>query len=393
MKILFYSSKSTYSGKSFGGAERSMTVMAEAMANMGHDVHFLSGRDNVRFARAVRTKGNGVEIHFLPVFKFFFLRFDLFRKFSEYIRRRIFQNYLSKEFHDFDIVYAYNEYPGLFQIVEWRVKSRSRIKIVYRVAGLYLFETSLEFHPNLKNKIEFLLMEVDLVNFNSVGMRELFFKKISKYFHGLNFRNELLLDVGVKSSFANKQWLGFDKSVFTLVMVAKFGAYAKRQDLLIEAFGKWAKDDTRLILLGDGPRFEELNQVCNSHVFLSTHVEFQGFVDSEQIVNELTTASVFCLCTDSEGLSKSIAEAMSIGVPLLVSNVSAINTYITNNENGILVDNTVEAWVLALDKMYNASKQELEALSEREIAYAKEHFDVEINAKKYIEAFESLVQS
>ena len=243
-----------------------MTVMAEAMANMGHDVHFLSGR----------------------------------------------------------------------------VKSRSRIKIVYRVAGLYLFETSLEFHPNLKNKIEFLLMEVDLVNFNSVGMRELFFKKISKYFHGLNFRNELLLDVGVKSSFANKQWLGFDKSVFTLVMVAKFGAYAKRQDLLIEAFGKWAKD---------------------------------------------------CLCTDSEGLSKSIAEAMSIGVPLLVSNVSAINTYITNNENGILVDNTVEAWVLALDKMYNASKQELEALSEREIAYAKEHFDVEINAKKYIEAFESLVQS
>jgi glycosyltransferase involved in cell wall biosynthesis len=390
LKILFYSSKSTYSGKSFGGAERSMAVMAEV--HLGHNVHFLSGRDNVRFAKAKRIEENGVQLHFLPVFKFFFLRFKPFRKFSEYIRRLILQNCLN-EFHDFEILYAYNEYPGLYQIVQWRESSQSRIKIVYRVAGLYLFDTVLKVNPNLKVKAAELLTEVDMVNFNSLGMRDLFLEKMHANFDHLNIKEQLLLDVGVKTSFSNKQWMGPKKSQFTIVMVANFGTYAKRQDLLIESFKLWGQKDAHLMFLGDGPRLSELKKYCQYDVFLSGHTDFRGFIDSPQIIHELRNSSVFCLCTESEGLSKSIAEAMSLGVPLLVSNVSAINTYITNNENGVLVDNTVEAWVSALDKMYNTSKEELKALSKREIAYAKEHFDVEVNAKKYIVAFESLVQS
>lgn len=370
-----------------------MTVMAEAMANMGHDVHFLSGRDNVRFARAQRTKENGVEIHFLPVFKFFFLRFDPFRKLSEHIRRRIFQNYLSKEFHDFDMVYAYNEYPGLYQIVQWRESSKSRIKIVYRVAGLYLFDTVLKVNPNLKVKAEELLTEVDLVNFNSIGMRDLYLKKMHANFEHLNIKGQLLLDIGVQSSFSNKKWSGLNNPIFTIVMIANFGTYAKRQDLLIESFLKWEMKDSRLIFLGDGSRLSELKERCERDVFLSNHTEFKGFIESEEIINELEQASIFCLCTETEGLSKSIAEGMSIGIPLLVSNVSAVNTYITNNENGILVDNDTASWVSALDRIYNTPKEELKALSQREMAYAKEHFDVTKNAKMYVEAFESLIES
>lgn len=391
MKILFYSSKSTYSGKSFGGAERSMTVMAEAMANMGHDVHFLSGRDNVRFARAVRTKGNGVEIHFLPVFKFFFLRFDLFRKFSEYIRRRIFQNYLSKEFHDFDIVYAYNEYPGLFQIVEWRVKSGSRIKIVYRVAGLYLFDTVLKFNPKLKNRIFEMFQAVDVINFISLGVRELYLEQLRKKNKEFSFKNELVLDIGIPDLKLKEKWKLDSKEKFTCVMVARF-AIGKGHDVLLEAFRKWNNRNARLVLLGDGPLFNEFKKEYSLNGS-GVIIDFKGFVDSEEVDFHLLNSNVFCLCTYGEALSKSVVEAMGAGIPILVSDVMALNSYITNNENGILVDNTIEAWVLALDKMYSASKQELEALSEREIAYAKEHFDVEINAKKYIKAFESLVQS
>jgi hypothetical protein len=50
MKILFYSYKSTYSGKSYGGAEKSMSMLAESLANLGCDVHYLSGVDHVRFS-------------------------------------------------------------------------------------------------------------------------------------------------------------------------------------------------------------------------------------------------------------------------------------------------------------------------------------------------------
>lgn len=391
MKILFYSSKSTYSGKSFGGAERSMTVMAEAMANMGHDVHFLSGRDNLRLARAKTIRENGVQIHFLPVFKFFFLRFDLFRRFSEFIRRRIFQNYLSKEFHDFDMVYAYNEYPGLYQIVRWRIRSGSRIKIVYRVAGLYLFDTVLKFHPKLKSRIFEMFQAVDVVNFISLGVRELYLEQQRKKNIEFSFKNELVLDIGIPDLKLKEKWKLASKEKFTCVMVARF-AIGKGHDVLLEAFRKWNNGNARLVLLGDGPLLNEFKKEYSLNGS-GAIIDFKGFVDSEEVDFHLLNSNVFCLCTYGEALSKSVVEAMGAGIPILVSDVMALNSYITNNENGILVDNTVEAWVSALDKMYNASKQELGALSEREIAYAKEHFDVEINAKKYIEAFESLVQS
>lgn len=391
MKILFYSSKSTYSGKSFGGAERSMTVMAEAMANMGHDVHFLSGRDNLRLARAKIIRENGVQIHFLPVFKFFFLRFDLFRRFSEYIRRRIFQNYLSKEFHDFDMIYAYNEYPGLYQIVQWRIRSGSRIKIVYRVAGLYLFDTVLKFHPKLKSRIFEMFQAVDVVNFISLGVRELYLEQQRKKSIEFSFKNELVLDIGIPDVKLKEKWKFESKEKFTCVMVARF-AIGKGHDVLLEAFRKWNNGNARLVLLGDGPLLNEFKKEYSLNGS-GAIIDFKGFVDSEEVDFHLLNSNVFCLCTYGEALSKSVVEAMGAGIPILVSDVMALNSYITNNENGILVDNTVEAWVSALDKMYNASKQELEALSEREIAYAKEHFDVEINAKKYIEAFESLIES
>jgi glycosyltransferase involved in cell wall biosynthesis len=391
LKILFYSSKSTYSGKSFGGAERSMTVMAEAMANMGHDVHFLSGRDNLRFARAQRTLENGVEIHFLPVFKFFFLRFDLFRKFSEFIRRRIFQNYLSKEFHDFDMVYVYNEYPGLYQIVQWRIRSGSGIKIVYRVAGLYLFDNVLKFHPKLKSRIFEMFQAVDVVNFISLGVKELYLEQQRKKNIEFSFKNELVLDIGIPDLKSKEKWRLGDKEKFTCVMVARF-AIVKGHDVLLEAFRKWNNRNARLVLLGDGPLLNEFKKEYSLNGS-GAIIDFKGFVDSEEVDFHLLNSNVFCLCTYGEALSKSVVEAMGIGVPILVSDVMALNSYITNNENGVLVDNTVEAWVSALDKMYNTSKEELEALSKREIAYAKEHFDVEVNAKKYIVAFESLVQS
>ena len=66
------------------------------------------------------------------------------------------------------------------------------------------------------------------------------------------------------------------------------------------------------------------------NVFLRKVKDFQNFSDYD----------VFCLISDSEGLPLSAIEAMSCGLPLVLSNVGGCSELI--KENGFLVDNSPE---------------------------------------------------
>ena len=44
---------------------------------------------------------------------------------------------------------------------------------------------------------------------------------------------------------------------------------------------------------------------------------------------------VYSVCTDDEGLCKSVLEAMMVGIPVLCSDVPALNGYIDHGINGL----------------------------------------------------------
>jgi glycosyltransferase involved in cell wall biosynthesis len=105
----------------------------------------------------------------------------------------------------------------------------------------------------------------------------------------------------------------------------------KRVDHLLKI---WQGDrarlhDAHLLVLGDGsemPKLREMNV---------NGVQFTGQV--EDATRYLQAADLFVLPSSTEGLSNSMLEAMSCGLPVLATRVGGASDVIRNKESGYLI--------------------------------------------------------
>jgi glycosyltransferase involved in cell wall biosynthesis len=115
---------------------------------------------------------------------------------------------------------------------------------------------------------------------------------------------------------------------------------------LIEAYHK-IKDEIphRLIIIGDGPERQRLEQLANS-LDLKDRVFFAGFVSDNELNSYYLRSSFFVLPAvydrkgDTEGLGVVLIEAMSYSKPVIASGVGGITDVVFDQDNGILVPPT-----------------------------------------------------
>ncbi|WP_305845668.1 glycosyltransferase [Photobacterium kishitanii] len=137
--------------------------------------------------------------------------------------------------------------------------------------------------------------------------------------------------------YPQKEKLFKSENYLKLLFVGRL-AHPKRLDLLIDAVDKM--DNVFLTVVGDGPNRDFYKK--------SSKVEFIGEIKN---FNEFYKYDVFTLISDSEGLPMSALEAASAGLPLLLSNVGGCSELIKTN--GLLVDNTVENIINAINSIKN----------------------------------------
>ena len=123
---------------------------------------------------------------------------------------------------------------------------------------------------------------------------------------------------------------------FWIVMVANLNP-VKRHDLLIEALARLkALAPTlrfRAVLLGKG-RLEDAIHAHAARLGLADHVTLAGSVDD--VGAHLDRADVTVLCSQREGLSNAILEAMKHGKPVVATDVGG-NGELVDASNGALV--------------------------------------------------------
>jgi glycosyltransferase involved in cell wall biosynthesis len=131
-----------------------------------------------------------------------------------------------------------------------------------------------------------------------------------------------------------------------LLMVANW-APIKRPFLVLEAFRQLADDfpEAELHIVGYGAQWqamcEYVNRSCIAH-----RITFLGPRSKSEIAEEMRLASGFLHPSDYETFSVVCAEALSCGCPVIASNVGGIPEVV--GEAGVLVENTLAAWVTAL---------------------------------------------
>lgn len=119
----------------------------------------------------------------------------------------------------------------------------------------------------------------------------------------------------------------------TLLYIARL-VEGKGHELLLRAFAEVVQSagDVKLVLVGDGPLLQQLQEVaCGLHI--DGQIEFVG--SSTDIRRYLQAADVFVHPSESEGLSRSGLEAALFGLPIVARLLESHNAYLDDGVNGI----------------------------------------------------------
>jgi 1,2-diacylglycerol 3-alpha-glucosyltransferase len=131
--------------------------------------------------------------------------------------------------------------------------------------------------------------------------------------------------------------LGLSAEDVVLIYVGRLGPEKNLQFLLRSFAGVvQAYDHARLLLIGDGPERETLQDMV-SHTNICDCVIFAGMVPYEMVPAYLSIADAFVTASVTEVHPLTVVEAMAAGLPVLGINSPGIGDTIRDGESGYLV--------------------------------------------------------
>ena len=131
--------------------------------------------------------------------------------------------------------------------------------------------------------------------------------------------------------------------------------------------------------------------IGNQHEYTQnspSNVFFMGSLPNAGAYNEY--ADLFMLPSNYEGLPMTIIEAMSLGKPVVASNVGGISEIVLNGENGYTVENSPEAFSEKLQ--YILGKTDVcDAFSQKALKYYRENLTVDKMVSGYMKIYNSIL--
>ncbi len=127
-------------------------------------------------------------------------------------------------------------------------------------------------------------------------------------------------------------------------------------DLLLKAFSKLSFKDKHLIIIGDGPKRHELENMIKE-LGLESTVEMTGNLSRDEILPKYHESDVFVLPSNSETFGVVYIEAMASGLPVIATRCGGPEDFV-DNSNGLLIDiNSEEQLINAMEYMHLHSKE------------------------------------
>lgn len=136
----------------------------------------------------------------------------------------------------------------------------------------------------------------------------------------------------------------------------------------------------RLLIVGDGPERERLKQIA-AELHLTTHVEFLG--ERKDIPQLLSQAGFYVSSSLTEGISLTLLEAMSVGLPVVATQVGGNPEIVQQPETGALVPSANPALLAsALVQMCQNQSQWAE-IGRRARQRVEQYFNIRTMIKDY----------
>lgn len=147
---------------------------------------------------------------------------------------------------------------------------------------------------------------------------------------------------------AKRQELGLKETDTVLISM---GDLIKRKNYspVIEAVAKLKNPDVHYLICGRGPELDNLTSLAKS-LGVESQIHFLGF--RKDVKELLQISDVFVFSTLQEGLPRSLMEAMSVGIPCVVSKIRGNVDLVEDGVNGFLCGaNDSNAFAEAIKKL------------------------------------------
>ena len=302
MKILF-----CISCLSYGGAEKNLRIVANHMAEKGHEVLVCSFgsqpcvqplRDDIKVIYMPEYRAKGVkraqQISFLR-------KLIKTEKVDGIVSFLCFPNFISiiaGKLAGVPVIVSERGDPYQFNSTVMKA-----MYATYRYAAGAVFQTEMAkeyFHPSLQARSAVIANPVELKD------------------------ETLFADLG-----------SAEKSI---AYSARFELVQKRQDIMLEAFKTVLEKHPDYVLrfYGDGPDEEKMKKYAEE-LGISENVIFCG--RSNNVLSDISKSSMFVLSSDYEGIPNSLLEAMSLGLPCVSTDCSpgGARMLIEDGVNGLIV--------------------------------------------------------
>jgi glycosyltransferase involved in cell wall biosynthesis len=130
---------------------------------------------------------------------------------------------------------------------------------------------------------------------------------------------------------------GFSSGDVILVYIGRLGP-EKNLPFLLRSFAGAAQayDNLRLLLIGDGPERDNLEDRVQ-HMGIGDRVHFTGMIPYSQVPGYLDMADLFVTASVTEVHPLSVIEAMAAGLPILGIKSPGIGDTVRDGETGLLI--------------------------------------------------------
>lgn len=365
----------------YGGSGIVATELGMSLANKGYEVHFISS--NLP-ARLDITNPNiffhKVNVQTYPLFQY--QPYDI--ALSSMIYRVV-------NLYKLDLLHAHYAIPYAYAAFTAKQMLKEEGKDVPLVTTLHGTDITLVGqHPTYKHAVEFSINQSDTITSVSESLKSdtLKFFKITKDIEVINnfidngeFENQQA--ICQRQHFAHE-----DEKI--LIHVSNLRP-VKRVDEVLQIFKNvHAKVKSKLIIIGEGPDMEKINQFLEENPELIGKIRLLGKVND--LYKILQLSDVFLLPSEQESFGLAALEAMAAETPVISSNAGGIPEVNIQGETGFLAE------VGAVDTMSNYA---IKLLSDEKLLTdmkrnAKEQalrFDLQIILPRYEEMYQRTLEN
>lgn len=366
----------------FGGAEISLRLIGEKLAQRGHLVYYLTLGKHTRI---IEYRENfriyTLRLSHVPFLHRYSRLISLFNRsymqmaFEKAVERMVSRRHI-------DLIHFYSPYPDGYSCV--RVGKRTGIPVIQRIGGKP-WERLPDSPPEVRQK--------SLKTFSGTN----YFLATCKYmedeftkFYEANLGKLgriRVLDIGMEIDKIEETV----KKKGRLVAASNFKTYQKRQDVLVKAVSVLKKKgrDFELVLLGGGPNKAKVEQLA-AECSVSERTRFLGWLPRQESLSMVNSAEMFIHASEYEGVGRVLLEAMLLAMPIVASKRGGIDECIIDNQTGILVDNVAEEWAEAIEKLMDDDQMK-SRLGSKALDFVRSNFDPNKNILRYEEIFGQIV--